>query len=166
MFPDITQYLWLVWLVVVVACVVMELLTLELLFLMIAAGSLVGGLGGWLLDWPWYGQVGAAAILSGLLVFLLRPLLHRLLERGREEIRTNVDALYGMNARATVAFQDGAGMARLANGETWTARLTPEHEADAVPPGARLTVARIDGATAVVVPATDPAATNRGRSSE
>jgi membrane protein implicated in regulation of membrane protease activity len=160
MFPDITQYLWLVWLVVVVASVVMELLTLHLLFLMVAAGSLVGGLGGYLLQWPWYGQVGAAAILSGLLVFLVRPLL----VHGREAVRTNVDALYGMEARATVAFRDGSGMARLANGETWTARLVPEHEADAVPPGTRLTVSRIDGATAVVVPATDPAATSRERS--
>jgi membrane protein implicated in regulation of membrane protease activity len=164
MFPDITQYLWLVWLVVAVACVVLELLSLNLIFLMIAAGSLIGGLGGLLLGWPWYGQVGAAAILSGLLVFLVRPLLWRLLVHGREAPRTNVDALTGMEARATVAFADGAGMARLANGETWTARLAPEHEADAVPPGTRLTVARIDGATAVVVPATDPAATGRGRS--
>lgn len=164
MFPDITQYLWLLWLVVAVGCVVLELLSLNLIFLMIAAGSLVGGLGGLLLGWPWYGQVGAAAILSGLLVFLVRPLLWRLLVNGREVHLTNVDALAGMDARATVAFADGAGMARLANGETWTARLAPEHEADAVPPGARLTVARIDGATAVVVPATDPAATSRGRS--
>jgi membrane protein implicated in regulation of membrane protease activity len=164
MFPDITQYLWLLWLVVAVACVVLELLSLNLIFLMIAAGSLVGGLGGLLLGWPWYGQVGAAAVLSGLLVFLVRPLLWRLLVRGREVHRTNVDALTGMEARATVAFADGGGFARLANGETWTARLAPEHEADAVPPGTRLTVARIDGATAVVVPVTDPAATSRGRS--
>ncbi len=164
MFPDITQYLWLLWLVVVVVCVVMELLTLQLLFLMIAMGSLVGGLGGWLLGWPWYAQVGTAALLSGLLVFLVRPLLWRLLVRGREAVRTNVDALSGMEAKATVAFREGAGMARLANGETWTARLAPEHETAAVPPGTRLTVARIDGATAVVVPATDPAATSRERS--
>src|SRR4051794_28130708 len=163
MFTDISQYLWLAWLVVVVACVVLELLTLQLLFLMIAVGSLVGGLGAWLLGWPWYGQIGAAAILSGLLVFLVRPLLLRRLMRG-EAPRTNVDALYGMDARATVAFQDGAGMARLANGETWTARLAPKHEADPVPPGSPLTVARIDGATAVVVPTTDPAATSRERS--
>jgi membrane protein implicated in regulation of membrane protease activity len=164
MFPDISQYLWMAWLVVIVACVVVELLTLQLLFLMIAAGSLVGGLGGWLLGWPWYGQVAAAAVLSGLLVFLVRPLLLQRLERGADTARTNVDALYGMDARATVAFQDGVGMARLANGETWTARLAPDHEKDSVPPGSRLTVARIDGATAVVVVATDPAASRRERS--
>jgi membrane protein implicated in regulation of membrane protease activity len=165
MFPDITQYLWLVWLVVVLASIALELFTLQLLFLMIAAGSLIGGLGGWLLGWPVVAQVAAAALLSGLFVFGLRPLLLRLLERGHELVRTNVDALTGMEARATVAFQGGAGMARLANGETWTARLAPQHEADVVPPGARLTVTRIDGATAVVVPPIDPAATSRGRSS-
>lgn len=165
-FPDITQYLWIVWLAFAVACVVLELLTLQLLFLMIAAGSLVGGLGGWLLGWPWYGQVGAAAVLSGLLVFLIRPLLWRLLVKGREPVRTNVDALHGMEARATVAFQDGSGFARLANGETWTARLVREHEQDAIDPGARLVVTGIDGATAVVAPTGERAATDRRTGAE
>ena len=166
LFPDLTQYLWIVWLTIAVACIVLELLTMQLMFLMVAAGSLVGGLGGWLLGWPWFGQVAAAAVLSGLLVFVIRPLLWRLLVAGREPVLTNVDALHGMEARATVAFDDGNGFARLANGETWTARLTPEHEQDVVRPGARLVVTAIDGATAVVAPTGNGAGTDRRTGAE
>lgn len=153
MFPDLLAYTWLLWLVIAVGAVVLELLTLNLVFLMIAIGSLVGGLGTWLLGWSWPLQVLAAALLSGLLVFAVRPLLYRLLVHGKERHLTNVDALHGMAARATTVFADGTGYARLANGETWTARLDDAHEHAEVGAGARLTVVAIDGATAVVAPA-------------
>jgi membrane protein implicated in regulation of membrane protease activity len=149
---DLTQYLWIVWLVFVIVCVIIEVLTLEFTFLMIAAGSLIGGLGANLLGAEWWVQILAAAIISGLLLFTIRPLLLKTLDRGREPARTNVDALVGMAARVSTAFVDGAGYVKLANGETWTARLDGE---DAVPnpaEGDRLTVVRIEGATAVVAP--------------
>ncbi|MFD1722607.1 NfeD family protein [Amnibacterium endophyticum] len=159
MFPDLFAYTWLLWLVIAVGAVVLELLTLNLVFLMIAIGSLVGGLGTWLLGWSWPLQVVAAAVLSGLLVFAVRPLLYRLLVHGREPHRTNVDALSGMSARATTVFAEGTGYARLANGETWTARLDDAHEHAEVGAGARLTVVAIEGATAVVAPAAPRSAT-------
>ena len=154
MFPDLFAYTWVLWLVIVVAAVVLELLTLNLVFLMIAAGSLVGGLGTWLLGWQWPLQVVAAAVLSAVLVFGIRPMLYRALVAGRPRHLTNVDALAGMDARATAPFVEGSGLARLANGETWTARLDPAHEHAEVGAGARLTVVGIDGATAVVAPTT------------
>ncbi len=150
--PDLVQYAWILWLVVVVVSIVLELLSLNLVFIMIATGCLVGGLGSWLLGFPVAVQVVAAAVLSGLLVFVIRPLLWRLLVRGRPRQLTNVDALHGMTAKATMPFADGAGQARLANGETWTARLSAAHEHDEVTPGTRLVVTAIDGATAVVEP--------------
>lgn len=152
MFPDLFAYTWLAWIVIVVGAVVLELLSLNLVFLMIAAGSLIGGLGSWLLGWPWQLQVVAAGTLSALLVFLVRPLLWRLLVRGREVPLTNVDALTGMPARATVPFVDGGGFAKLDNGETWTARLDAAHEDERVAPGAPLVVVAIKGATALVAP--------------
>jgi membrane protein implicated in regulation of membrane protease activity len=151
-FPDLFAYTWVLWLVIVVAAIVLELLTLSLVFGMIAAGALIGGLGTWLLGWPVAVQVVTAAVLSALLVFLIRPLLYRLLVHGKPRALTNVDALEGMSARATASFVDGTGLARLANGETWTARLDDAHEHAEVGTGARLTVVAIDGATAVVAP--------------
>jgi membrane protein implicated in regulation of membrane protease activity len=155
-FPDLFAYTWVLWLVIVVVAVVLELLTLSLVFAMIAVGALVGGLGTWLLHWPVALQVVAAAVLSALLVFLIRPLLYRLLVHGRPRELTNVDALSGMSAKATASFVDGTGYARLANGETWTARLADSFEHAEVGVGARLTVVGIDGATAVVAPAAAP----------
>ena len=150
---DLTQYLWIVWLVFVVVCVIIEVLTLEFTFLMIAAGSLIGGLGANLLGGEWWVQILAAAVVSGLLLFTIRPLLLRLLERDRPPALTNVDALVGMAARVTGEFADGSGFVRLANGETWTALLAPEHESAAVTVGDRMVVRRIEGATAEVAPA-------------
>jgi membrane protein implicated in regulation of membrane protease activity len=97
-------------------------------------------------------QILAAAIISGLLLFTIRPLLLKMLDGDQEPARTNVDALFGMTARVTMAFTDGSGQVKLANGETWTARLDPEYEAATLSHGDRVVVTRIDGATAEVAP--------------
>lgn len=149
---DLTQYLWIMWLVFVVVCVIIEVLTLEFTFMMIATGSLVGGLGTNLLGAEWWVQILAAAIISGLLLFTIRPLLLKTLNRGEPPALTNVDALMGMAARVTAAFVDGNGFVKLANGETWTARLATQHESLTLAEGDRVVVTRIDGATAEVAP--------------
>ncbi|MBX3099697.1 MAG: NfeD family protein [Salinibacterium sp.] len=125
MFVDLTQYLWILWLSLVVLFIVIELLTLEFTFLMIASGSLIGGLGANLIGLEWWAQIGAAAALSGLLLFTIRPLLLKTLHKGADLTPTNLDALYGMSARVTRDFVDGAGMVKLDNGETWTSRAAP-----------------------------------------
>ena len=122
MFPDLTQYLWIVWLSIVVLFVVIELLTLEFTFLMLAAGSLVGGLGANLLDLPWWAQIGAAAVLSALLLFTIRPLLLKTLHKGADTTPSNLDRLAGMPARVMRDFTGSDGLVKLDNGETWTAR--------------------------------------------
>lgn len=125
MFPDLTQYLWIVWLSIVVLFVVIELLTLEFTFLMLAAGSLIGGLGANLLGLPWWAQIGGAAAISALLLFTIRPLLLKTLHKGADVTPSNLDRLYGMPARVLRDFVGGDGMVKLDNGETWTARATP-----------------------------------------
>lgn len=149
---DLTQYLWIAWLVFVVVCVIIEVLTLEFTFMMIAAGSLLGGLGTNLIGAEWWVQILAAAIIAGLLLFTIRPLLLRTLDRGEPPALTNVDALMGMAARVTTAFADGNGYVKLANGETWTARVAPQFETLTLAEGDRVVVTRIDGATAEVAP--------------
>jgi len=152
MLVDLTQYLWIIWLVFVIVCVIIEVLTLEFTFLMIAAGSLLGGLGLNLLGAEWWLQVGAAAILSALLLFTIRPLLLQTLRKGADPAKSNVDALYGMSARVMLAVTDLGGQVKLANGETWSARLTPAHEHTTLPEGDRVIVTRVDGATVEVAP--------------
>lgn len=149
---DLTQYLWIMWLVFVILCVIIEVLTLEFTFMMIAAGSLIGGLGANVIGAEWWVQILAAATISGLLLFTIRPLLLKTLNRGEPPALTNVDALVGMSARATAPFVAGTGFVKLANGETWSARLAEQFEAITLIEGDRVVVTRIDGATAEVAP--------------
>ncbi len=150
MLPDLTQYLWIAWLVLALVFVIIELLTLEFTFLMLAAGTLIGGLGVNLLGGPWWAQVLAAAAIAALLLFTIRPLLLRALHRSSTLHPTNVDALYGLGARVLRPFVDGDGSVKLDNGETWTARLVgTDPGLDA---GSRVTVTAVRGATVEVSP--------------
>jgi membrane protein implicated in regulation of membrane protease activity len=163
MLPDLTQYLWIAWLVLALIFVIVELLTLEFTFLMLAGGTLIGGLGTNLLGAPWWLQVAAAAAVSALLLFTIRPLLLRALHRSSQHIPTNVDALAGLGARVLVPFVDGAGSVKLDNGETWTARLVDEPGDVTV--GSRLVVRAVRGATVEVgspSPSPDPKENTHG----
>ncbi|WP_292835920.1 NfeD family protein [Microbacterium sp.] len=148
--PDLSQFLWIAWLVLALLFVIVELLTLEFTFLMLAAGTAIGGLGVNLLGGPWWLQVLAAAIVSALLLFTIRPLLLRVLHRSSTLQPTNVDALYGMGARVVAPFVDGRGSVRLDNGEQWTAQLAGA-EGD-IPIGTRAFVTAVRGATVEVTP--------------
>lgn len=153
MLADLTTWLWIGWLVLAVVFVIVELLTLEFTFLMLAAGSLIGGLGTNLLGGPWWLQVATAAALAALLLFTIRPLLLRALRRGSPAVATNVDALYGMGGRVVTGFRDRSGMVRLDNGETWTAVTEADPTAASLSIGDRVTVTSVRGAAVAVRPA-------------
>ena len=144
---DVTAYLWLVWLVIVLTAVVIELLTLEFTFLMIAAGALIGGLGTNLLGADWWVQVAVAAVVTALLLFTIRPVLLRTVAKNDPLIPTNVDALAGMSGVVVAQFVDQGGTVKLRNGETWTART--ESQVGFVE-GDQVSVVRVEGATVVV----------------
>ena len=152
---DLTDFLWIVWLVLILVFVIIELITLDFTFLMIAAGS-VGGLGANLLDAPWWVQILSAAVLSVLLLLIIRPLLLRVMKRGADPTPSNVAALIGMGGRVITVVGELGGLVRLSNGETWTARLT-DVRAIAIEPGSKTVVTAIDGSTAVVSAAVTPA---------
>ena len=57
---DITSFAWIVWLVLILVFVIIEMLTLDFVFLMIAVGS-VGGLLSGLIGVPWWLQLVIAA---------------------------------------------------------------------------------------------------------
>lgn len=148
----LAEYAWIIWLAIILIFVIIEVSSLEFTFLMLAIGSLGGLLAG-LVGAPGWLQVVIAAVLSVLLLFVLKPPLTRLLGRGGDTARSNVDALMGIDGTVVIDFADGQGQVKLANGETWTARLSPVTELRAVEAGERVVVTAIDGATAIVVPA-------------
>ena len=147
----LANYAWIVWLVLILIFITIEMASLELTFLMLAIGS-VGGLVAGLLGAPWWLQLVVAAVLSMALLLGIKPPLIRALRKGADPTPSNVDALLGLHGRVISSIGETGGQVRLANGETWTARLSPVTDQRVVEPGERILVTAIEGATAVVVP--------------
>lgn len=147
---------WLFWIGGALLLIVVETMTADLTFLMIAGGALGGGLTAFL-GGPLWAQVVVFACISTLLLFAVRPWAKRRLTATAPQMKTNVDALIGRSATTITAVDDGGGRVRL-GGEEWSARLAPAAQGvTRLEAGARVTVTQIDGAVAVVAPAATPA---------
>ena len=143
---------WLLWVGGALLLVVIETVTADLTFLMIAGGALGGGLTSFL-GGPLWAQVVVFACVSTLLLFAVRPWAKRRLAATTPQMKTNVDALIGRSATTITAVDDGGGRVRL-GGEEWSARLAPAVQGmTRLEAGASVTVTEIDGAVAVVAPA-------------
>ena len=147
---------WLFWIGGALLLVVIETVTADLTFLMIAGGALGGGLTSFL-GGPLWAQVVVFACVSTLLLFAVRPWAKRRLAATTPQMKTNVDALIGRSATTITAVDDGGGRVRL-GGEEWSARLAPVGQGTTrLEAGASVIVTEIDGAVAVVAPAAAPA---------
>lgn len=147
---------WLFWIGGALLLVVIETVTADLTFLMIAGGALGGGLTSFL-GGPLWAQVVVFACVSTLLLFAVRPWAKRRLAATTPQMKTNVDALIGRSATTITAVDDGGGRVRL-GGEEWSARLAPAVQGTTrLETGACVIVTEIDGAVAVVAPAAAPA---------
>lgn len=141
----VEQWAWIGWLVLILAFLVIEMLTLDFTFLMLGIGGLAGLVTD-LVGAPLWLQVIVAAAVAAVLVLLLRPPLLRRLRRGEDPTPSNVDALIDIGGTVVSTVGAHGGQVKLANGDVWTART----ETGDLAPGTRVRVARIDGATAVV----------------
>jgi membrane protein implicated in regulation of membrane protease activity len=149
----IEQWAWIGWLVLVLVFLAIEMLTLDLTFLMLSVGGLAGLVSD-LAGAPLWLQVILAALVAAVLVLALRPPLLRRLRRGEDPRPSGVEALIGLDGRVLATVSHGSGQVRLANGDTWTARTADEGRdgVAVLEPGTRVRVTRIDGATAYVRP--------------
>lgn len=145
---------WLWWLGGALLLGVLEIFSLDLIFLMLAGGALAGALANGL-GAPVAWQIIIAAATSLLLLFALRPFLLHALRARTALVETNSAALVG-RAAVVVAPTDAAGGRVKLGGEVWSARAAGPQES--FPTGAEVRVTRIEGATAVVEPASHPAA--------
>ncbi|MFB9731312.1 MULTISPECIES: NfeD family protein [Ornithinimicrobium] len=143
-----TQWLW--WLGAALAFGVVEMTTLDLLFLMLALGALVAAVvaGAGL---PILVQVLVFVGAAALFVLALRPMALKYLRLEGKGAVIGVEGNVGHPATVEQTVTDRAGLVKL-RGETWTARA--ELAGQTFAPGDVVTVVRIDGATAVVAAAT------------
>ena len=147
---------WLFWVAGALLLVVIETMTADLTFLMIAGGALGGGLTSFL-GGPVWGQVVVFACVSTLLLFAVRPWAKRRLAAATPQMKTNVEALIGRSAVTITPVDREGGRVRL-GGEEWSARLSKENGGvSRLSAGDPVRVTDIDGAIAVVVPAGAPA---------
>ncbi|MDR0504934.1 MAG: NfeD family protein [Bifidobacteriaceae bacterium] len=138
---------WLVWLGLGIALGLIELLTLDLTFLMLGAGALAAMLSA-ALGTPWWVQVVVFALASVLMLAAVRPwVLARLRIRGQAAPLTGAAALVGRSGQAISEVTNNAGQIKLA-GEVWSARTG--QVGIVLKTGASVLVTEIDGATAVV----------------
>ena len=139
------DYDWLAWLALAVVLGVVEVMTLDLLFLMLAGGALAGMVAaavgaGFVL------QVVVALVTAVAMLAVVRPVALRHL-RTPAAARTGVAALVGAKAVTLERVDNASGTIKLA-GEVWTARSFDPHTA--IEAGTTVDVVEIDGATAVV----------------
>lgn len=144
----IEDWAWIGWLVLILAFLVIEMLTLDFTFLMLSIGG-VAGLGSDLTGAPLWLQVIIAAAVAAVLVLFLRPPLLRRLRRGEDPTPSNVAALIDLPGRVLSTVSTHGGQVKLVNGDVWTARADSPSDID---PGVPVRVVRIDGATAIVRP--------------
>lgn len=139
---------WLWWLGAALVLGVVEMLTVDLIFLMFAGGALAAG-GVALLGGPLWAQLLSFAVVSTVLLVAVRPWALGYLKRSTPDTVTNIAAHVGRTAEVLIDVTDRAGRVKLV-GEVWTARTA--EPGTVLPAGTTVLVVRIDGATAVVAP--------------
>lgn len=136
----------LIWAIAGVVLVVAEVLSGELVLLMLGlaalgtAGVAAAGVG-------LGADIAVFAVLAALFVLVARPAVHRRL-RVHDPVNTGVRALLGARGEVVEAVAAGAGTVRL-RGSLWSARSLHD---DDLPAGTPVVVVEISGATAVVTP--------------
>jgi membrane protein implicated in regulation of membrane protease activity len=136
---------WLVWLLVAVGLAVAELLSLDLVLIMLAAGAFAAA-GTAALGGPLAVQGLVFAVVSALAMFLVRPVARAHLERGAP-LATGIAALVGRDALVLEEVGTESGLVKI-DGEEWTAR--PFQDGQVIEPGATVEVITIQGVTALV----------------
>ncbi|MBO0608330.1 NfeD family protein [Myceligenerans salitolerans] len=139
---------WLWWVGAALLLGLIEITTLDFVFIMFAGGALAAA-GANAAGQPLWVQVIVFTVVATILLVTVRPPLKRYLSRGGPETLTNAEAHVGRTASVVEEVTDMTGLVKLM-GEVWTARA-----AEGSPPlaeGSTVQVVRIDGATAVVAP--------------
>lgn len=145
---EVAQWLadnaWVLWLALALIFGIVETTTLDLMFLMLGGGALVGGVAA-MLGAPFLVQALVAIAASAALIGVVRPVAKRHL-RQPVNARTGVAALVGRRAIVVERVDAHGGRIKLA-GEIWSAR---SYDNAVIEIGAAVDVVEIQGATALV----------------
>lgn len=144
----LSDYQWAAWLAAALGLGVVEMLSLDLIFLMLAVGAMAGMFGA-LLGAPfWASALLASGVAAGSIAVLRPRLVKRL--HGGPELTLGHQKLVGRQGEVTQRLTGTvAGRIQL-SGETWSAK--PYDDTLVIEPGETVEVLEIRGATAYVHP--------------
>ena len=145
MFEWIVANGWVFWLALFLVLAIIEMMSLDLFFIMLGGGAL-GAVVVALAGGDFWLQAVVFCVLSLAMIFFLRPVAIKHLRKGPANQRTNVDRLLGQDALVLEPTSRMAGRAKI-GGETWSARSEDDSPLE---PGVYGTVVRIAGATAYI----------------
>lgn len=137
------MHFW-IWLALSGGFLVIEILTMSLIFLSFALAALIGALASALWEnspIQWIG-FSIAAVLT---LVIIRPIMKKYLFKNKTDSRTGVDALLHAQATAITEITTSAGLIKL-NDETWSARCAGAP----IPAASIVKVVAINGAVAMV----------------
>lgn len=134
------------WLILFVALLVIEIITLGLTTIWFAGGALAAFVVAILGDNIWV-ELTVFCVVSFFLLFVTRPAAVKWMNKGR--VKTNVDSLIGRTAVVTKTIRNlqGEGEVQL-DGMTWTAR-TPEDSME-LEEGKQVKVLKVSGVKLIV----------------
>ena len=144
---------WLFWLIVMIICLILEVISFNKTTIWFAAGSLAGllldlaGVSAWI-------QVPVMIVLSvALLLFYIYFLKPRFGRKSQEIVPTNADQLIGQDALVIESIDPtaGTGLVR-SHGQVWSADSA---DGQLIPSGTLTTIVEIRGVKAVVKSGTD-----------
>jgi membrane protein implicated in regulation of membrane protease activity len=142
------DHLWTAWLVLAAALGVAEMVSLDLVLIMVAVGAFVGAMAA-LVSFPLVLQILLAAGSSAAMLALVRPNLIKKLHSGPDLV-TGTGKLVGQQGVVTEELSaHNPGRVKV-GGEIWSA--CPYDESLTIAPGATVEVFAIRGATAYVHP--------------
>lgn len=134
------------WLIAMVFFLVVEAVTVGLVCIWFAAGSLAALLCA-MLNGPVWLQIVLFLIVSAVTLYYTRPLVKKYVNNKVEP--TNADIVIGKECRVTETIDNIAGTGAVyVDGKTWTARS--ENDDETIPEGTLVTAQRIDGVKLIV----------------
>lgn len=139
---------WLIWLCVAAGLAILELLSLDLVLLMLAAGGLAATFVALASD-NWVLEAVVAIVVSAGMLGMVRPSLIQRLHHG-PELRMGPQRLVGQVSTATSAISAHHPGQLIVAGEQWTAQ--PYDESTVIESGTTVEVLAIKGATVYVHP--------------
>jgi membrane protein implicated in regulation of membrane protease activity len=139
---------WAIWISLAFLLGVAEILSLDLVLIMLAVGALAGAGAAVLAPGLWWLQILVATAVSVLMLLLLRPTLLRRV-RNMPGYRSSTAKIVGSSGIAMSQIDRNGGEIKV-DGQSWTAR--PYISDVVIEQGTEIEVFEIDGAIAVVYP--------------